>query len=332
MSDAKVNEDEHGDDDARLDDDADRAPRMPSSPAPSTTPTPSPEPRLQPQKPVRTPMYEALNAPRYARQALIKEIESRTGTSLICYVSPSPLQIERSDSIGIVDLLHNVTPGTAIDLLLHSPGGDIDAAEKLITIVRKRAGTSRVRVVVPDYAKSAATLIALGADEIVMSDSSELGAIDPQISVTDPTGRTAGLSAQSYLDAFRLHASRLKKDPNDAAAMLMLSKVEPSFVRQLERRIKRSRSIAENLLQQAMVKDRAEAARIARDLGNTNRWHSHGQMISQEAATGLGLSVTYLVPDDPLWLMYWRLYCLQIAAADGPVKLFESNYASLPMS
>ncbi|HBS73765.1 MAG TPA: hypothetical protein DEB55_05175, partial [Microbacterium sp.] len=72
-----------------------------------------------------------MNADRYARQNLIKEIEKVTGTTLICYVAANP-QIERTDVVGMVDLLHNITPGTAIDLMLHSPGGNIDAAEKLI--------------------------------------------------------------------------------------------------------------------------------------------------------------------------------------------------------
>lgn len=296
-------------------------------PTPSTQEQPTPAPKLL----SKTPLFEAMNAPRYARQALIKEIEADTGISLICYVSPNPLQIDRTDVLGMVDLLHNITPGTPVDLLLQSPGGDIDAAEKLITLVRKRAGTAMVRVIVPDYAKSAATLIALGADTIVMSDSSELGAIDPQVEMRDSSGQISTLSAQSYLDAFHLHADKLKENPDDPVARLMLSKMEPATVRKFERIIKRSRAIAEDLLKQAMIKDEVEAAAVAKELSDTERWHSHGQMISHETATGLGLHVTYLAPDDPLWAKYWRLYCLQLWAADGKLKLFEGSYASLPI-
>lgn len=278
----------------------------------------------------RTPLYEAMQAHRYARQTLIKEIEAETSTSLICYVAPALRQIDRLDTLAMVDLLHNVTPGTPIDLLLHSPGGDIDAAEKLITLVRRRAGASPVRVIVPDFAKSAATLIALGANEIVMSDSSELGAIDPQFELVDANGHASTLSAQSYLDAFTLHADNLKNDPADPVAALMLSKMEPATVRKLERMIQRSKSIAESLLA-SMVKDPETAKEIAKKLSDTERWHSHGQMISQEAATGLGLRIAYLRPEDPLWLKYWRLYCLQSWVLDGKAKLFEGSFASLSM-
>jgi hypothetical protein len=272
-----------------------------------------------------------MHAERYARPGLIRDIEKTTNTSLICYISEK-LTIDRIDVVGMVDLLHNITPGTPIDLLLHSPGGNIDAAEKLILLIRRRAGNAPVRVIVPHYAKSAATLIALGANTIVMSDSSELGAIDPQVDIPDSNGHPQTLSAQSYLDAFTLHSTSLRDNPDDAVARLMLNKMEPATVRKLERMVKRSRSIAEALLGQHMVKDEAKAESIANNLGDTEKWHSHGQMISHENAEGLGLDVTYYAPDDDLWLMYWRLFSMQLWTANGSVKLFESSLASLPIS
>lgn len=79
--------------------------------------------------PLEDPPLRGVNAARYSRQSLIKQIEQITATTLICYVSPNS-EIHRDDVIGMVDLLHNVMPGTPIDLLLHSPGGNIDAAEE----------------------------------------------------------------------------------------------------------------------------------------------------------------------------------------------------------
>lgn len=282
-------------------------------------------------KPTKTPLYEARNAERYARQSIMREIEASTGSALLSYVAPRQ-QIDRDDVVAMADLLHNVTPGTPIDLLLHSPGGDIDAAEKLITLVRKRAGTARVRVVVPDFAKSAATLIALGADSIVMSDTSELGAIDPQVSIPDSNGHLQQLSAQSYLDAFSKYAEELREDPKDPVSRLMLSKMEPAIVRKLERITKRSKAIAEALLQTAMVPNEEDAEKIATKLADTKKWHSHGQMISHEAAVGVGLSVEYLSPQDQRWQSFWRLFCLQVWSASSAGKLFESSYASLALS
>jgi ClpP class serine protease len=270
-----------------------------------------------------------MNAARYARQSLIKEIETQTGTTLICYVAGTGQQINRQDTLGMVDLLHNIPTGSNIDLLLHSPGGDIDAAEKLVGLIRRRAG--RIRVIVPDFAKSAATLIALGADEIVMSDTSELGAIDPQIDLVDANGNPSVHSAQNYIDAYEKHVAALGADPGDPVAQIMLNKMEPATVRKLERIMTRSRAIATDLLRTRMIRDEETAEETAKSLADTERWHSHGQVISHEIARGLGLNITYLPGESEEWIRYWRLYCLQIYTVDGAGRLFESSYASLPM-
>jgi hypothetical protein len=302
-------------------------------PTPAARLTPPGPAAVSPTKPLpplkRTPLYEAKHAARYARQSLIRDIESRSGATLICYVAGTGEQITRQDTLGLVDLLHNIPIGSDIDLLLHSPGGDIDAAEKLIGLVRRRG--KKVRVIVPDFAKSAATLIALGADEILMSDTSELGAIDPQIELLDANGNGSVHSAQSYLDAYETHAAALKEDPSDPVARLMLSKMEPATVRKLQRITRRSRSIAKDLLRNGMVRDEQAAEKTANSLADTERWHSHGQVISHEIARGLGLNITYLPSESEEWVRYWRLYCLQIYAVDGAGRLFESSHASIPM-
>src|SRR5205823_6082483 len=70
---------------------------------------------------------------------------------------------------------------TAVDVLLHSTGGDALVAWKLMSILRERFTT--VGVMVPYMAFSAATIFALGADEIVMHPHASLGPIDPQITI-----------------------------------------------------------------------------------------------------------------------------------------------------
>src|SRR5690349_3514350 len=72
---------------------------------------------------------------------------------------------------------------TEIDIWLDSPGGDAHAAYKLILDLRHRS--NRLRAVIPDYAKSAATLLALGVDTIFMHAAAELGPLDVQIEHPD---------------------------------------------------------------------------------------------------------------------------------------------------
>ena len=68
---------------------------------------------------------------------------------------------------------------TEIDVWLDSPGGKANAAYKIALLLRSRA--AKLRVVVSDYAKSAATLLVLAADEIYMAGAAELGPLDAQI-------------------------------------------------------------------------------------------------------------------------------------------------------
>ena len=77
------------------------------------------------------------------------------------------------------DLIKEAREHVEIDVWLESPGGDAHAAYKLALVLRDKA--QRLRVVVPDYAKSAATLLTLAADEIYMAPAAELGPLDAQV-------------------------------------------------------------------------------------------------------------------------------------------------------
>src|SRR6202007_578466 len=124
--------------------------------------------------PPQTPLFRAVNLTRYRRQEVIRHIQNATGRQLVCYVSENA-PLTRDDVLPLMDTLHRVPVGAELDFMLNTPGGDIDAAVKMAGILRRRvAGTGKFRVIVPDFAKSAGTLICIGADSIVMSDTSEL--------------------------------------------------------------------------------------------------------------------------------------------------------------
>ena len=297
---------------------------------------PDPEPGTDPPgtvtSPARTPLYQAIHADRYQRQGLIKAISRNTGRHLICYVSGLHTMIDRDDTVWLVDLLHNVPCGEDLDFLLHTGGGDIDAAEKLILMIRQKAGTATLRVIVPDFAKSAGTLIALGADLIVMSDTSELGPIDPQVIRSDGDGNRMAHSVLSYLEAFEHHAEVLKQDPGNIASQIMLNKLDPGTLKQFEAIRTRAQRAAEDLLKRGMFRDgHGNYTLAAAELMNVKSRPSHGQMISWEdaASPNLGLAIEHMAAGDPLWQDYWQLYCLQRLAIQDRQKIFESGFASL---
>lgn len=281
---------------------------------------------LTPVTPTKTPMYEAVNAPRYHRQELIKKIEADYGRRMICYVSGRSANIDRDDTVGFMEMLHNIPPDSDIDLLLHTRGGDVDAAEKLLSLVQATVGGQQLRIVIPEFAKSAGTLMALGADTLIMSDTSELGTIDPQIWADDGKGNKVCHSVLSYIDAYTIHAEALTENPDDPVARLMLNKLDPTTLQTYSAIRERARNFAENQLKR---KGRNFSA-ITSALLDTKRWPSHGQMITwQDATYELHLDVTYLPPRSTQWQAYWRLYCLLRLAASDKQNIFESAYASL---
>ena len=80
--------------------------------------------------PPQTPLYRAFNVSRYGRQDAIKAIQEATGRKLVCYVAEPTGALTRDDVMPLMDLLHRVPIGANVDFLLHTSGGDIDAAEK----------------------------------------------------------------------------------------------------------------------------------------------------------------------------------------------------------
>lgn len=102
----------------------------------------------------RTPLYRALQSDRYARQEAISSIEKITNRQLLVYEANlwsnrSGLGEEDIQPFG--DLLVRLSSKQNFDLLLQSPGGDIDAAEKIIYMCREIGG--EFRVIIPNMQK-----------------------------------------------------------------------------------------------------------------------------------------------------------------------------------
>lgn len=112
----------------------------------------------------------------------LKDIETRRGSRVISYItSDRPGPLNARVAMDVVPLFSNqlrqMGRVTKIDLFLYSSGGDTMVPWRLVSMIREYCDT--FSVLVPYKAHSAASMIALGADEIVMSDLSELSPIDP---------------------------------------------------------------------------------------------------------------------------------------------------------
>jgi len=285
----------------------------------------------------QTPLFRAFQADRYARQEIIRETQRMTGRYLIVYEANEARRgssITSDDVEAFSDLIHRLPDACKLDLMINSTGGDVEAAEKIIYMCRNVA--SAFRVIVPELAKSAATLVALGSDEVVMGLQSELGPIDAQLFGPGPGGAMATYSAQSFVDAF----DRIKDEVKDAepepwlspAYYPLLQDLNIGFLELCRNLAARSREFATKWLKKHMCKnDEQKAKGIAEALCDVKRWRTHGSMIDAEEADNLGITVDRKDRHDPLWKAIWFLHCCYRTAFQQSEisKLFESEQVSL---
>src|SRR5437899_7886222 len=170
------------------------------------------------------------------------------------------------DSEAILRAIRLTPPEQPLDLILHTPGGLVLAAEQIAKALVERKG--KVTVFVPHYAMSGGTLIALTADEVVMDPNAVLGPVDPQI---------GGLPAASILKVLEL-----KRPAQISDEMLVLADMAA----------KARLQVVAGILLKHHPKDRAAALAIALTEG---RW-THDFPITIEAARQLGIPVSVNVP------------------------------------
>lgn len=281
------------------------------------------------------------------RQRLIREIETRTRRRLLVYhasVSHQAGIMAGGDVNLVVDLCDDLgSRRVPVDLMIHTPGGDANAAELILNTVHQRAAS--LRVLVPRAAKSAGTLLAMGAGEIVMGVASELGPVDPQIPVV-VGGLPRYLPAQAIVDAYdelvaQLNQAQANNTPG-AAYATMLQHIDAAFVNEARRQLDHSKAVGRRWLVRAMYPgDDAKAKTIMEKLSDANVHKSHGRMIdARMARDDIGLKVRILGVRTRLWRDLWRLHLLnefwmsQITPGPGGtgiarVKLFESAKVSL---
>ena len=184
------------------------------------------------------------------RQELIHEIEEFTGRRLITYFSIHGMISDRDAHIIEDFLISNNL--SKVDILINSPGGLTDASEKMIKICQARTATDGsfdFRTIIVQYAKSAATLFALGSSKILLCECAELGPVDPQIVVYAPSGEIMRDSAHQIFYGSEQYRKAKGKylfwNKANEADILLLSKYDPIAIKRAETAIKHTEDIIE---------------------------------------------------------------------------------------
>ncbi|MBI4489409.1 MAG: hypothetical protein HY694_10020 [Deltaproteobacteria bacterium] len=244
-------------------------------------------------------------------RVIVEKIEKKVGRNIVVYHAnmghPASLMLDHDVEIfeNILSTLERSRHQNKLDLLVHSPGGLPEVAAKFVRVARSYS--SSFRVVVPSTAMSAATLMAMGADQIVMSDTSKLGPIDPQMPTIDRTGRQFLRPAKSFIDAFSAlinsaHEAIGKKQPAQAY-LALLNNQDPSWIMECVRAQQATKKLAAELLKANMLKNKSdqEIEAVVGKFVAVGEEGTHGSPIFWDGAQAFGLDIHYEDKEGEVW-------------------------------
>src|SRR6266849_1866390 len=169
---------------------------------------------------VDNPEQQQLPAQRDARLEVYRRIEALTGRPLVIYAADwlTPHKQQSQNFSAYVSLDYNdvlpfkelISPleGPTLDVLIHSPGGLGEAAERLVRLLRGRFRD--VRFIVPHSSMSAATMLCFSGNVIAMGEASALGPIDPQVGgVPARPSRRGSIESRKQLEKPQGHSVRI---------------------------------------------------------------------------------------------------------------------------
>jgi ClpP class serine protease len=220
------------------------------------------------------------------RANAIRAVERSQGSRVITMIHrqerrsllgfPVSRYISLEDAQTIIAAIKQTPKDRPIDFIIHTPGGLVLAAMQIARALE--AHPARVRVMVPVYAMSGGTLVALAADEVLMGEFSVLGPIDPQL---------AGFPAASIVKA---------RDSKPIAEVHDLTLVLADMSEKALDQVKRG---AIELTKERLGEERARA--LAEKLAG-GHW-THDYALTYEEALSLGLPVKHGLPQEVLQLM-----------------------------
>lgn len=268
------------------------------------------------------------------RLKYLARLRKHTGRNVLVYYSgwlqkpnvqdPALFTIHDSDKTGFMTCSSGVDRSKGLDLILHTPGGDVAATESIVDYLHSLYNGD-IRAIIPQLAMSGGTLIALSCKQILMGRQSSLGPIDPQI---------GGMPAQGIIEEFERAAADIKADPSRIPMWQpIIGKYWPTLITSCQHAIDWSDQLLEGFLTSGMFSGCPEAERkakigkIAEMLGRQATSKSHNRHISKEKAKALGLSIVDLEQDQKLQDLVLTLHhALTLTFVHtGAVKLIEND-------
>lgn len=251
-------------------------------------------------QPNQSPLYHAENGDRYERQKLIESYEQEYNCRLVIIFS----SIFPQSIVLFEELIYDADLSQDLHVMLATPGGDGETAVRLIRVAQSRC--KELTLIVPDQAKSAGTIFALGAHHILMGPTSDLGPIDPQFQMGSSL-----VSAKDIISSVEAAEEAIKSNPAVYPLYAsLLGDVTGIMVEQARSALDRSGDLMKEALSSQPDRDEKQVEELCNKLQQPliKEPKSHAAILGVEDALRLGLPVKQLDPASDQWQTIWRLW------------------------
>lgn len=235
------------------------------------------------------------------RRKYIKELHDLTKRNVICYYSGflsnsnhPDISINDTDISGFMTAIHKLDKSKGLDLIIHTPGGEVSATEAIGNYLRE-VFNGDIRVIIPQLAMSGGTMLSCISKEIVMGKHSSIGPIDPQF---------GGIPCYGVIEEFEKAKNEITQNPQTIPLwQMIINKYHPTFIGSCYKAIELSTDLVKKWLEDGeMFKDDPDKdkkiKRIIAYLNNNSDTKIHSRHISDEKAKELGLKIYNLEEDD----------------------------------
>lgn len=251
--------------------------------------------------PTQSPIYHAEQADRYSRQEILKEYQTQFECRLVVMID-----VIFPQSVSLFEeLVYDASPNEDLHILLATPGGDGETAVRLVRSAQARC--RELTILVPDQAKSAGTIMCLGAHHIAMGPTSDLGPVDPQFQM--PNGSL--VSAKSIIAAVKSAEEAVQRNPESFPIHAsLLAGVDALMLEAAKAAMSRGGELVQDALTSNPDRSADEATTIAERLREQliDTPSSHAAIFGAADAAAVGLPVLPLDPAASQWQLLWRLW------------------------
>ncbi|MEO6669457.1 MAG: hypothetical protein ABIN36_08275 [Ferruginibacter sp.] len=239
------------------------------------------------------------------RNKYVTELSDFTGRNTIIYATrwtsgdapPNLVSITDEDIHALMETIAGLN-GDNLDLIIHSGGGSAEATDAIVSYLRQKF--KHIRIIIPQAAMSAGTMLACSADVITMGKQSSIGPIDPQFILQTAVGVQA-IPAHAIIEQFKKAQDDCRDNPKNLNSWLpMLSQYGPALLVRCQDQIDFGKELVENWLNAYMFKGEASPMpkQIAEYLSNHGNFKTHGKHINIEKANQIGLKIEALEDDQ----------------------------------